>query len=212
MAGININRTTSGVLLPAEVSSEIWAETLEESAVMRLARRIDMPGAGVTIQTITGEPEAAWVDETAEKPVSRHTFGSKSITPYKLAVIEPFSMEFARDKARLYAELARRLPNALARQFDETIFHGTAPRSNFDVLSDCEALGLNSEEAYDRIVAIDAAIAEGNGQLDGWALSPKARSVLLGAKDGDGRPLLVDSIVRDRQTPSLLGAPVSYQK
>ena len=102
MPAVDINRRTTNVLLPAEVSAEVWGATLEESAFMRLARRINMPGSGVDIQTITGEPSADWVDETALKPVATHTFGKKTIRPYKLAVIEPFSNEFRRDKAALY--------------------------------------------------------------------------------------------------------------
>ena len=102
MPAIDINRTTTNVIMNPELSREIWAKTLEESAIMQLARRINMPGAGVDIQTITSEPEANWVDETAVKPVDTHEFGKKTIRPYKLAIIEPFSDEFRRDKrARL---------------------------------------------------------------------------------------------------------------
>ena len=60
MTAIDINRGTTNVALPSEVSSEIWANILEQSAFMQLARRINMPGNGVTIQTITGEPQANW--------------------------------------------------------------------------------------------------------------------------------------------------------
>ena len=49
MPAIDISRSTANVLLPAEVSQEIWAKTLEESAIMGLARRVDMPGSGVDI-------------------------------------------------------------------------------------------------------------------------------------------------------------------
>ena len=42
-----MNRETTGVVLPVEVSSEIWTKTIEESAVMQLSRRIELPGAGM---------------------------------------------------------------------------------------------------------------------------------------------------------------------
>ncbi|MDO4807585.1 MAG: hypothetical protein Q4A07_10085 [Coriobacteriales bacterium] len=35
----DINRHTSNVILDPEVSAEIWAKTIEESAFMRIARR-----------------------------------------------------------------------------------------------------------------------------------------------------------------------------
>ena len=78
----NIYRGTSNIALPAEVSQEIWGAVLEESAFMRLARQIALPGTGTTIQTITGEPAADWVSETAAKPVS----AEKKISP-KLCMI-----------------------------------------------------------------------------------------------------------------------------
>src|SRR5690554_1779940 len=119
MAGIDLNRTTSGAssLLPKEISDEIWADTQEASAVMQLARPINLPGSGITIPIITGDAEADWVAETDEKPVSRASLSSKDIMPYKLAVIEPFSNEFRRDLPAVYAELRRRLPAALGKKF-----------------------------------------------------------------------------------------------
>lgn len=69
MASIDINRTTT-ISLPGEVSSEILQKTQEASAVMSLARQIALPGLGVTIPVITGDPEAGWVGETEKKPVS----------------------------------------------------------------------------------------------------------------------------------------------
>ena len=130
----DISRQTSNVALPADVSQEIWANAVSESAFMQLGNRINIPGTGTTIQTITGEPTASWVAETNAKPVSAHTFGKHAVTPYKLAVIEAFSTEFLRDKAALYDECVRRLPASLSKKFDETIMGSTAPGSGFDVL------------------------------------------------------------------------------
>lgn len=61
----------TSITLPTSVSDEIWAKTLEASTVMQLAQRIELPGNGLTIPVITGEPTAAWVNETDEKPVSK---------------------------------------------------------------------------------------------------------------------------------------------
>ena len=128
MAGIDLNRTSSGVsaLLPREISSEIWANAVQDSVIMQASRQITLPGSGVTIPMITGDATANWVNETDEKPVSDATVSSKSITPYKLAVIEVFSDEFRRDLPALYAELARRLPSALGASSTARSF--TAPR------------------------------------------------------------------------------------
>ena len=79
---------------------------------MRLAQRIDLPGSGLVIPVITGDPVADFVAETAEKPVSEATLSSKNMKGYKIAVIELFSNEFRRDLPRVYEELVRRLLTA----------------------------------------------------------------------------------------------------
>ena len=68
MSGTPTNRTN--ITLPAEMSREIFAKMQTESAVMQLARQIELPGKGVEIPVITSDPAAAWVAETGRKPVS----------------------------------------------------------------------------------------------------------------------------------------------
>lgn len=130
MAGptsIDINRTTS-ISLPPAVSGDILQKTQESSAVMRLARRIALPGLGVTVPIITGDPEAGWVGETEKKPVKRGTLATKQMAPYTLAVIVPFSNQFRRDAKALYDAMVQRLPGVLAKKFDATVF-GAAERA-----------------------------------------------------------------------------------
>lgn len=213
MAGIDVNRTTSGIILTPEQSAEIWSAAEYTSAAMQLAQRVDLPGSGVSVDIITGEPEADWVSETDEKPVSRPTFGSKLMTPYTAAVIVPFSNQFRRDKARLYAEVVRKLPQALAKKFDQTVFGPDtgAPGDNFDTLGGAPQVGI-AGNTYAGLIAADQAIATGGGILNGWALSPQARGLLLGAVDGSGRPLFINNIQTDGAVPALLGSPVYQTK
>lgn len=211
MAGIDVNRTTAGIVLNPEQMNEVWGSAIEASAVMQLANRVNLPGAGGSVDIITGDAEADWVAETDPKPVDRPTFGSKLMTPYTAAVIVPFSNQFKRDKAALYNEVVRRLPAALARKFDETVLGGTAPGSNFDTLTAAAAVGI-AGDTYAGLIAADQAIAAGGGVLNGWALSPQARGLLLGAMDMQGRPLFINNIQTDGQVPALLGAPVYQSK
>lgn len=207
---IDISRGTENVLLPKDVSQEIWAKTLESSAIMQLATRTTMPTNGQQFQTITGEPTAQWVAETAAKPVSKHTFGTRSVMPYKMAVIEPFSAEFVRDKAALYNQCVNRLPYALSKLFDVTVLGTKAPGDNFDVLGDCDKVSI-AKNQYDAFVDIEAAIGDADGMLSGIALGPKGRSLLLKAKDNYGQPLFTAG-VQSGTLGNILGAPVSVKK
>jgi HK97 family phage major capsid protein len=189
-------------------------KTQEASAVMQLATQIALPGRGLTIPVISGDPEAAWVDETDPKPVSNPTLSTKIMQAYKLAVIVPFSDEFARDAASLYNALIARLPGALALKFDQTVFHGTAPGNNFDTFAAVTAQsisGSGTSPVYSALVAADTDIATHGGMLNGFAMSPQAKGELLSALDGDGRPLFVNNVA-DGAVPRLIGAPVAYTK
>lgn len=207
MAGIDVYRGTQGVVLPPLVSNQIWAATQEQSAVMRAAQQVYLPGQGVQIPIITGDPVADWVAETDIKPISRPQLDHKTITAYTLAVIVPFSNQFRRDLDNLYRALVGRLPLALAKKFDLTVFGpaGGRPGSDFDTLGAATEIGITGAgKTWGGLVAAQAAIATygpQDGDLNGWILSPAGRAVLTGATDLQGHPLL------DLASGELLGAP-----
>lgn len=206
----DINRTNT-ITLPSDVSAEIIAKTLDESAIMRLARRINLPGRGVTIPVITGEPAAEWVAETNKKPVSNSTLSTKLMTPYKIAVIETFSNEFKRDAAALYDELVRRLPASLAKVFDQTVIGAVdAPGSNFDTFAECETSSILTD-AYGGLVDADIEISENGGMLNGFAMSAQGRGLLLKSVDDMGRPIFQPS-ANDGAPARLIGAPTYYNR
>lgn len=211
MSGISTNRTN--ITLPAEVSAEIIQKTQEQSAVMQLATKIDLPGRGLTIPVITGDPEANWVDETNVKPVSNPSLSTKNMKGYTLAVIVPFSNQFRRDMKGLYDAIVGRLPLALAKKFDATVFHGTTPGSGFDVLTSCTAqsIATDSRGIYKTLVAADTAIAVAGYDVTGFALSAQARGVLLEATDTTGRPIFISNVT-EGGIPKLLGLPAYYSR
>lgn len=204
MSGVPTNRTNFE--LPKAVSSEIIAKTQEASAVMRLAKQIALPGNGLEIPVITGDPEAEWVTETGVKPVSNPSLSKKVMQGHTLAVIVPFSNQFRRDLPALYDEIVRRLPGALAAKYDKTVFFGpdSGSLANFDNFSSVTAQSL-SASAYNGILAADIDIAEQGGVMDGIALSPQGKGVFLAALDKNDRPLFIDSVATDG-VPKILGA------
>lgn len=212
-SGTAINRTY--IDLPSDISSEILQKTQEESAIMRLARRITLPGNGTTIPVISGDPTAAWVAETGFKPVSNASLTTKLMSAYKIAVIETFSDEFTRDVPALYDALVARLPGALAKCFDGTIVGAVdKPGDNFDSFALCTTQSLipsSGHTLYDGLVAADSDIATHGGILNGFALSAQARGLLLGAVDSTGRPLFVNSVAQGA-IPMILGAPTYFNR
>ncbi len=209
MSGISTNRTN--ITLPADVAQEIMQKTQQESAIMRLARQIVLPGRGVQIPVITSDPSAAWVAETGAKAVSNPGLSTKLMQAYKLAVIVPFSDEFRRDAAALYDALVARLPLALAQKFDATVIgNGDAPGENFDTFGSCTAQSIyasGDNTTYGGLVAAYGDIADHNGSLNGFAMSPAGIGLLLGAVDTTKRPIFIDS-AGEGAPARVLGAPV----
>lgn len=208
-SGTPTNRTN--IDLPVDVSNEILAKVQEDSAVMSLARQIRLPGRGVAINVITSDPTASWVGETSKKPVSNPSLSTKVMQACKLAVIVPFSMEFRRDASALYDALVSRLPRALAEKFDATVFgNGDAPSDNFDTFANITAQSL-ANDVYQGLVSADTDISLHGGIVNGYAISPQARGILLGATDTSKRPLFVNSVA-EGAIPMILGAPTKITK
>lgn len=201
----------SNIELPNDVSAEIIQKTQEGSAVMQLARQIALPGRGLQIPVITGDPEAAWVNETAAKPVSNPGLSKKIMQAYKLAVIVPFSKEFMRDIPALYDALVQRLPLALAAKFDSTVFFGAAPGDNFDTFAACTAQSISGTATYTGLVAADTDIATHGGIANGYVISPQGKGILLSALDENKRPLFINSVA-EGAIPMILGSRALVRK
>lgn len=205
-----IDTNTSSLSLPTDLADVVLQKASDTSAIMQLATKTPLPGRGLSIPTITGDPEAEWVDETDAKPVKKPGVGLKIMKPYTLAVIMPMSNQFRRDLTHLFDAIVERLPGSMARKFDQTCVGAvTKPGDNFDNFSTATAQTLVASEGhtlYDGLVDADADISAAGYILDGFALSPQARSMLLRAVDKQDRPLFVNSAA-DGAVPMLLSAP-----
>lgn len=201
----DIDTNRGSIELPGAVSSKIIQAMQEDSAVMRLATQTDLPGNGLTIPMIIGDPEPEWVDETDEKPVSNPNLDTKKMKGYTLAVIVPFSNQFRRDNTALFNACVGRLPRALAKKYDNTVFGGTAaPGSLFDTFAGISGVDLTSDP-YAGLVTADTNIAVAGGVLNGYVISPQCKGLLLAARDDNERPLFINS-VSEGAIPMILGS------
>jgi HK97 family phage major capsid protein len=214
MPGIDHNRKTTNVIFDPDISNEIITKAIDESAFMQLAQSMQIAGNGKKYQTITGDPEPEWVGETEAKPVGKFTFGTKTVEPYKMAIIVPFSDEFKRDKNALYNECVGRLPKLFGPKIDKTIMGTTPPGQNFDVLGNTQTVSLtpaSGKTLYDQFIAVDALIGANNYIMNGIALAPQGRSVVLSAVDADKHPLFTAGVQSGTINP-ILGANVSVKR
>ena len=185
----DIYRGTSGITLPKELSAEIFEGAIAQSAIMKLAERVYLPGAGLAIPVITGDPTVSIVNEAAEKPVSNSTFETKNMVPKKFAVIELVSEEIRRDLPRLYDALLRRLPGAIAKAFDKQAMTQVA-LTGFDSL-------VGAQLVADIPTGMQAIAADGY-RMTGIAAGPAGEADLITATNSLGLPVFAESIESGR--------------
>ena len=211
---VDINRGTEGVILPPEVSAEIWQKVTDESVVMGLARRVPLSGAGVIFREILTDSQPAFVGETERKPVSNPTVGSKELKAHKIAVVQTYSDEFRRDLPGLFNALTGRLPAALARTFDLAALHGTgAPAADFDTLAGADEVSIHnttagSQDAYQGFLNALAVLEDNGYDPTAWALSPAGEIVALSNRDTGGGAILNPNVLTNGSVGSVLGRPV----
>ena len=193
---LDVSRLTNGVILTPEMSSEIWTDSIKQSALTQLATRVNLPGKGVKWQTLNAPNAAEWVGETAEKPVVDPTFGSKTMIPYKLAQIITVSEEFTRDAANLWNAVQAQASEAIAQAIDKTFLAGTISlpgADGVDTLADAQTVSVKNGKYVD-FVKIATTVLDNNGDLNGIAITNKGLSKFLSAVDENGRPLMVPGV------------------
>lgn len=93
MAGFNemISRTGAEALIPVEESKQIIQGITEESAVMKLAKRLpNMSSKTLKMPVLSSLPYAYFVDgDTGMKQTTKVDWGNKVITAEEIAVIVP---------------------------------------------------------------------------------------------------------------------------
>ncbi|MGH3585436.1 MAG: phage major capsid protein, partial [Pseudonocardia sp.] len=113
-------------LLPRTITAPIFEKSVEQSAVMALARPAPLALDATTSVPIPMDiPVADWVGQAAKKPLSTGGVDVKQMQAKKLAVLIPVAMEVAKTNAGgLYDQLQQDLPTAFARAFDHAAIHG----------------------------------------------------------------------------------------
>ena len=214
-------------LLPREITGPIFEKSVEQSAVMALARRAPLSiDATTSIPIPMDVPTADWVGQAAKKPLSTGGVDVKQMTAKKLAVLIPVAEEVVMTNAGgLWTQLQTDLPTAFARAFDHAAIHGktmkgaTGPFTEYMAMtSNSVALGTASQATggiwADLVTGMEEVI-DGDWDYTGTIADHRLKPKLLLATDTTGRPILVDT-----QTPgtdaasagTLVGEPLAYSR
>lgn len=206
-------------LFPREVSADIFTKAAEASLVQRLAPRTTLPTAGKAMPFITGQIEAAWVEETGRKPVSDLGADFRVMDPHKIAVVVPFSEEYVRDVGTLYNVARDKIGEAFGRKFDDAALRGVdspfGTGNNLAATTKAVELGTATAAAggyYGDLVAGLSLLVEDGKDLTAFAFDKRLQPRLLTQFDTTGRPIFTAGVADNGLPGTVLGVPAGFSK
>lgn len=195
-----ITRTGVAALIPTEHSNQIIQDTIEESAVLRMATRLpNMTSSMLSMPVLSSLPMAYFVNgDTGMKQTAKAEWDSKIITAEEIAVIVPVpDAVLADSQFDVWAQVQPLVRQAFGKVIDNAILHGVNKPASWPngIVTDATSKGnvvTATADAYTDIMEKDGLIAkvEDNGFLvNGFLGSMKSRSYLRGARGEDGQPI-----------------------
>lgn len=220
-------------LLPPEVVGPIFEKAQESSLVLRQGQRIPVSYGETVIPVNVKRPEVGQVGagttnelrEGYRKPLSGVAWGTRSLSPIKLATIVTVSDEFARSNPQgLYTQVQSDLALAIGRGIDLAVFHGLRPDTgaalqgidSANVLANtANAVALDGAgtDLVDNLISMYDQAAAGDHEFSGWAADTRYRAQLARmsvVRDANGNVAAPGAVNLSAGVGDLLGFPVQY--
>lgn len=195
-----IDRTGAAALIPTQYSSEIMQDAIEESAVLRMARRLpNMTSNMLSMPVLNSLPHAYFVNgDTGMKQTTKVDWGNKIITAEEIAVIVPIPDNVLADsKFDLWAQIRPLVRQAFGQVIDAAILNGTNKPTSWPngIITEATEKGnivTATDDGFADIMAADGVIAkveEDGFIVNGYLGSLKSRAFLRGLTDKNGQPI-----------------------
>lgn len=224
------SRTDLAGLIPTEYSNEMIGRATEQSAVLRLARRLrDIPALTKTMPVLSALPSAYFVSgDTGLKQTSEINWSNKSVTAEELAVIVPIPQAAIDDSnVPIWDQCMPLIVEAAGAAIDAAVLYGTNIPANWT--TDLGAAGILALavaasqtvslaariDLYDALMAEDGVLglleADGfiaTGHIGHTSLKGKLRN----CRSTDGEPIFKSgpNFGATFSTGELDGAPILY--
>lgn len=194
--------------LEPEQAKDYFAEVEKTSIVQRFAQKIPMGTTGQKIPHWIGDVSAQWIGEGDMKPITKGDMTSQTIAPHKIATIFVASAETVRaNPANYLGTMRTKVATAFAMAFDGAGLYGTdSPfptyinqTSKVVSLADPGGAGVSNLNAYDALAVNGLSLLVNDGKK--WThtlLDDVSEPILNGAKDGQGRPLFIESTYEEK--------------
>jgi HK97 family phage major capsid protein len=213
--------------LPPTLTGPIFEKSVEQSAVMSLARRVPLSmSANTAVPVPLDVPTADWVEQAGRKPLGTGGVDIKQMSGKKIAVLIPVAMEVVQSNAAgLWTQLQNDLPTAFSRAFDRAAIHGKTMKGATGPFPDyltqttkAVSLGTTTQAnggIWGDFVAGMGEVVDDDWDYTGTVADHRLKTRLLGATDTTGRPILVDTTQPGTGAAlagTLVGEPIAYSR
>ena len=219
-----ISRANLAGLIPEPVSREIMQGAVENSAVLRVGRRLpNMTANTQSINVLDMLPTAYFVDgDTGFKQTSSQAWTKKRLYAEEIAVIIPIPEAVLSDSNYdIWGEVRPRISEAMGKVIDQAILFGVGAPSTwrdsiFDTATDAsmvvtESTGANADLFQD-LLGVNGLLAnvEEHGYNVTRVLSDiSMRAKLRGLVDSNGQPIFM-STMQQNANYALDGTPLDF--
>lgn len=140
-----ISRTDAAALIPEEVANQIISHLPEQSAALKLFRRVPMSRNQQRLPVLSALPTAYWVNgDSGLKQTTEVNWANKYLNAEELACIVPIPEAVLDDTAfDVWGEVRPLMEEAIGRAFDAAVFFGTNKPASFptDLVTSAVAAG-----------------------------------------------------------------------
>jgi HK97 family phage major capsid protein len=220
MAGI----LRGDVVIPEEYVSDIIAATVQESAILTLARTVPISAYVTHLPVLSALPEAYWVNpaDTGQKQTSQAAWEGKNITPEELAVIVPVPEAVVADaNFDIFGYITPLIGAAMGKKLDFATLTGgdapaTFPANGILGLATTAGKLLQRGSVVDQDIAEDinqvmAMVEEQGFDVGGFAARPSLKAALRGLRNNIGGLLFQPSLQAGME-PTLYGETIMFPK
>jgi HK97 family phage major capsid protein len=214
------SRTDAAALIPEEVSNDLIRRATDDSAVLRLFRRIPVARAQVRVPVLSALPVAYWVNgDTGLKQTSEINWANKYLNIEEIATIIPVPDNVVDDMdVNIWDEAFPYLVEAAGRCLDSAVFFGTNAPASFPTNVSAAAASAGNTVTESAVAAaggffgdIDAALAlvEADGfDPNGVIAARSARGRFRASRNVNGDRLDGDRL--NGNLSELDGMPIVY--
>lgn len=195
-----IDRAGAEVLIPTQYANQIMQDAIEESVVLRMAKRLpNMTSKMLSMPVLNSLPHAYFVNgDTGMKQTSNAAWGNKVITAEEIAVIVPVpDAVLADSQFDIWGQIQPLVRQAFGKAIDEAILFGTNKPASWPegIVNAAEAKGNAkgmTDDGFADIMSpggLISRVEEDGYMVSGYVGSLGARAYLRGIVDTMSRPL-----------------------